>query len=159
MLQWKNKHFFTKNRHEPTLFHFIFFSLRNVVGTFRVNVILTQQQVCSPVTNIARTSAPPRCSSSPTRRVTWWWCISARSARRPSRTTSFWSTSCWMVKFQCGFCFKVQQEVTSWLFCCSVVFLGFDFCKRWVRKSKPKENTAQTGNVCVGWWRTDDDIG
>ena len=36
------------------------------------------------------------------------------------------------------------------LFCCSVVFLGFDFCKRWMRKSKPKENTAQTGDVSAG---------
>ena len=24
---------------------------------------------------------------------------------------------------------------------CAVVFLGFDFCKRWMRKSEPKENT------------------
>lgn len=26
--------------------------------------------------------------------------------------------------------------------CCSVVFLGFDFCEFPMRKSKPKENTA-----------------
>lgn len=31
--------------------------------------------------------------------------------------------------------------------CCSVVFLGFDFCECRMRKSKPKENTALTGVV------------
>lgn len=44
-----------------------------------------------------------------------------------------------------------QQEVSSFCFlktllhCCAVVFLGFDFCKCWMRKSKPKENTVLSG--------------
>lgn len=45
----------------------------------------------------------------------------------------------------------IQQEVQRLRLqllpslCRSVVFLGFDFCKCWMRKSKPKENTAPTG--------------
>lgn len=49
----------------------------------------------------------------------------------------------------CLFVFQLQQEVTSPLpICHSVVFLGFDFCECWTRKSKPKENTALTGVNC-----------
>lgn len=48
---------------------------------------------------------------------------------------------------------ELQQEVSTLCLlkllslCCSVVFLGFDFCKCRMRKSKPKENTALTGVI------------
>lgn len=45
----------------------------------------------------SRMSTLPWCSSSSTRCAMSWRRTSARSARRTSRTTLCWSTSCWMV--------------------------------------------------------------